>query len=241
MRFFFRLFSSRQKQEDQSLMLEIKRITGLKPNNLGLYELALRHSSADKYKKISRNNERLEFLGDAILSAVIADYLYENYPDRDEGFLTSMRSKIVSRSNLNEVANFLQIDALIISNLDRRKKAKSISGDALEALVGAVYLDHGIQGASDFVRKKIVADYLDINKLENLIISYKSKFIEWAQKERINFEFILMKSWGQDHNKSFEMGIKIDDSVISTGFGTSKKTAEEAAAYAAFQHLKQGL
>lgn len=237
MRFFFRLFSSRSKQEDQGLTNEIKKLTDLSPNDLDLYKLAFRHSSADKHKKISRNNERLEFLGDAILSAVVADYLYKSYPDKNEGFLTSMRSKIVSRNNLNEIANNLQLDNLIVSNLDKRKKAKSISGDALEALIGAIYLDLGIDCASDFIRNKILKEKLSISELENQVISYKSKFIEWAQKERKNFEFILIDSWGLDHNKTFEMGITIDNTLISKGQGASKKIAEEAASYAAFQQI----
>ena len=238
MSFISRIFSFRTEREG-SIRAFLKREIGVKPSKIGLYELALRHSSASRKqgKKNIQNNERLEFLGDAILGAVIADYLYQQYPDKDEGFLTSMRSKIVSRSHLNRVADRLNITPLVISKLDRRKPAKSLGGDALEALIGAIYLDQGVLKAKRFVKSKIIDGLVEMDVLETSIISYKGLLIEWAQKERKAFEFSLINQWGKQHNMTFEMGLHIDHQLVSKGKGTSKKRAEEDAAKKAFSIL----
>lgn len=239
MQFLLRFFSSRSKREDEFL-LTIKQIVGSKPKDPTLYSLALRHSSSDKSKKNARNNERLEFLGDAILGAVVADHLYKAYPGKNEGFLTSMRSKIVSRSNLNTIGKNLGLEPLIISKLDKRKPAKSICGDALEALIGAVYLDLGLGAAMRFIQEKVLSAHLDLESLETHIISYKGQFIEWAQKERKAFEFQLLDSWGMQHNKTFKMGLYLENSLVATGRGPSKKLAEENAAEKAFKSIENG-
>ena len=233
-----RIFSFRSEREGD-IRVFLKKELGIRPNNLGLYELALRHSSASKKqgKKHVQNNERLEFLGDAILGAVIADHLYQEYPTKNEGFLTSMRSKIVSRSHLNNVADRLNITPLVLSKLDKRKPAKSVGGDALEAIIGAVYLDQGVKKAKYFIHTKILKDLVEMEELENTIISYKGLIIEWAQKERKSFEFCLINQWGKQHNMTFEMGLHIDQNLIAKGKGTSKKRAEEDAAKKAFSTL----
>ena len=238
MSFLKRFFPFRTKREGD-IRVFLKKELNIRPANLGLYELALRHSSASRKqgKKNVQNNERLEFLGDAILGAVIADYLYQEYPGKNEGFLTSMRSKIVSRSHLNNVANRLNITPLVISKLDKRKPAKSLGGDALEALIGAIYLDQGVKKAKSFIHSKILDDLVEMEELENTIISYKGLIIEWAQKERKTFSFSLINQWGKQHNMTFEMGLHIDDSLVSKGKGTSKKRAEEDAAKKAFTVL----
>lgn len=238
MSFISRIFSFRAKREGD-IHAFLKQDLGVRPNNVHLYELALRHSSASKKhgKKHVQNNERLEFLGDAILGAVIADYLYLNYPTKNEGFLTSMRSKIVSRSNLNNVATKLNITPLVISKLDKRKPAKSVGGDALEALIGAIYLDQGVKKAKSFIHSKILEGLVEMEKLENTIISYKGLIIEWAQKERKSFNFSLVNQWGKQHNMTFEMALMIDDLMVSKGKGSSKKRAEEEAAKKAFSLL----
>ena len=239
MQFLLRFFSSRSKREDEFL-ITIKQIVGTKPKDHSLYRLALRHSSSNKSKKNARNNERLEFLGDAILGAVVADHLYQTYPHKDEGFLTSMRSKIVSRSNLNTIGKKLGLEPLIISKLDKRKPAKSICGDALEALIGAVYLDQGLGNTMRFIQERVLLANLDLESLESHIISYKGQFIEWAQKERKQFEFTLLDSWGVQHNKTFKMGLYLNNELIATGRGSSKKMAEEDAAEKAFKSLEHG-
>lgn len=238
MSLFTKLLSFRKKREG-SIGVFLKNELGLKPQNIGLYELALRHSSASKKhgKKHLQNNERLEFLGDAVLGAVIAEYLYTHYPTKNEGFLTSMRSKIVSRSHLNNVAQRLNITPLVLTKMDKRKPAKSLGGDALEALIGAIYLDQGVKPAKAFIHTKILNDLVEMEDLEKTIISYKGLLIEWAQKERKTFAFTLINQWGKQHNMTFEIGLHINEELISKGKGKSKKRAEEEAAKKAFSVL----
>lgn len=237
MRFFARLISSLFKAEENRLAQDVLERTGIRPVRIDLYELAFRHSSALSFKKTSRNNQRLEFLGDAILGAVVADYLYHTYPEKDEGFLTGMRSKIVSRSSLNKLAEAMNLQSLIISKIDLRKPAKSLGGDTLEALIGAIYLDKGIKEAQRFITQKILHELIDVLDLEHQIISYKGLFIEWAQKQRKSFEFVLLESWGQQHHKTFKIGLYVNGKLLSSGVGLSKKQAEEVASELAFKEL----
>jgi ribonuclease-3 len=237
MSFFARLFNARSVN-GKKLAANLKPLIGYRPKKVGLYELAFRHSSASKKSvKTDKNNERLEFLGDAILSAVIAEYLYRHYPDKSEGFLTSMRSKLVSRTNLNKIADQLALHGFIVSKLTNRMKAKSLGGDTLEALIGAIYLDKGINSAAQFIHQHVLSEKRAFDQLENHVISYKGLLIEWAQKERKQIEFTLLDDWGKQHNKTFKMGLKLNSQLITTGRGTSKKTAEEDAAKKAFDQL----
>lgn len=231
MNFFLKLFPSRFKREGDFFMF-VSEVAGIKPKDFSLYELAFKHSSSSHLssKKLPLNNERLEFLGDAILGAVIADYLYHHYPEKDEGFLTSMRSKIVSRNNLNSVSKKLGIHNLVLSKLDNKKPSKSVGGDTLEALIGAIYLDKGIAEAKKFIYTRIINEHVYLEDLEHSIISHKSLFIEWAQKERRDFEFLLLNQWGKQHNMTFEMGLLLDNNIVSRAEGYSKKNAEEQAA-----------
>jgi ribonuclease-3 len=238
MRFLLRLFSFRKSVEENGFVASVQKLIGFKPLTISLYLLAFRHSSVDKNINRPQNNERLEFLGDAILGAVVAEYLYCHYPNANEGFLTSMRSKIVSRNNLNHIASELQIGNLIVANLDKRKKAKSINGDTLEALIGAIYLDIGIDAASSFIKSRILGDAQSLSELEKQVLSFKSKLIEWSQKERKSLSFVPLNSWGSDHNKTFEMGVLLDEQLIGSGIGQSKKLAEESAANIVFTNLR---
>lgn len=223
---------------DRNLARALKSITGVTPNNLKIYELALRHSSYNrKETKNPYDNQRLEFLGDAILGAVVADYLYQKFPDKDEGFLTNLRSKIVSRKSLNRVAVNLRIHKYLKKKLDKNKPAHSIYGDAFEALIGALYLDRDIDFARQFIVKKVIEEYWGDSKLEDHIISYKSALIEWAQKEKIDYSFDVIKEWGQKHALNFEVGVVFDNEQIASGKGTSKKRAEETAAKIAYDKL----
>lgn len=236
MHFFLRIFSSR-KSRDEKFLLAIKQLIGFKPKNLGLYRLALRHSSSNSTRQNTHNNERLEFLGDAVLGAIVSDHLYKAYPNEAEGFLTSMRSKIVSRSNLNNIGKKIGLEPLIVSRLDRQKGAKSLYGDALEAVIGAVYLDLGASYAKQFVHTNVLAAHVDLKSLESHIISYKGLIIEWAQKHHKAFDFKLVDSWGKQHSKTFKISLYIDGDAVATGLGASKKQAEETAAKTAFNIL----
>jgi ribonuclease-3 len=237
MSFLARLFPSRLLNGER-FAAELKPLLGYRPKNTELYKLAFRHSSASKKTaKTDKNNERLEFLGDAILSAVIADYLYRHYPNKSEGFLTSMRSKVVSRTNLNAVAEELSLQNFIVSKINNHKRAKSLGGDALEALIGAIYLDKGIKYAANFIHMHVLSEKRAFDQMENHVISYKGLLIEWAQKQRKQIEFTLLDDWGKQHNKTFKMGLKLNDQLISTGRGKSKKVAEEEASKKAFEQL----
>ena len=234
----FRRFFFPHHLHDRKLARTLKSITGVTPNKLNDYELALRHSSFNrKGSKLSYDNQRLEFLGDAILGAVVADYLYQKFPEKDEGFLTNLRSNIVSRKSLNRVALDLGIHRLLKKKLDKNKPAHSIYGDAFEALIGALYLDRGINYAQYFIVEKIINEYWADHKLEHHIISYKSALIEWAQKEKIDFSFDVVKEWGEKHALNFEIGIFFDKKLVASGKGTSKKRAEETAAKIAFDQF----
>jgi ribonuclease-3 len=237
LRILRRWLSSFTKKEEGEFVLKIKNLTGFSPLNSSIYELAFRHRSANSTKKHQLNNERLEFLGDAVLSTIVAELLYIRYPDKNEGFLTAMRSKIVSRNNLNLIANQLNLKGLIASRIDGHKTAKSIGGNTLEALIGALYLDLGIDAARSFVSSTVMTESSKLMQLESHVLSYKGLMIEWAQKARKTVSFDLLDSWGQQHNKTFKIGLSLNGELISTGHGQSKKQAQEVAAKAAYEQL----
>lgn len=218
----------------------IAQITGLEPVNLSFYQLAMRHSSASKKSESAAwsNNERLEFLGDAILGAVVAKRLYDLYPEENEGFLTSMRAKMVSRKNLNKLAEKFNLAPLVVSRLDAKKPARSLLGDVLEALIGAVYLDLGMEAAERFIESKVMEGNKAFAELETQVVSYKSTLIEYAQAERLHHEFKLEERWGKNHSLNFRVGLYLNGDRVTQGTGTSKKRAEESAAEEACKHFE---
>lgn len=211
---------------------KIKSIVGYSPGDVFLYEKALVHKSAvhDSSTKYKESNERLEFLGDAILGAIVADYLYQMYPEGDEGFLTKMRSKIVSRQSLNLLAKKIKLNELIIAKLDKNSKTDSIFGNAFEALIGAIYLDKGIEACEDFIIKRVIQPYVSFDKLENVETNFKSRVIEWAQKDKVDLVFEIASEIGDGRAKVFEAIILIDGKRVAHGEEASKKKAEQIAA-----------
>jgi ribonuclease-3 len=209
---------------------KIKAIIGYWPKEASLYKLALRHASAYPFrkKKGERNNERLEFLGDAVIDLVVADILYYRYPAEDEGYLTKLRSKIVSRNNLNRVADELGIPNLVVANL-KGNHSESIYGDALEALIGAVYLDHGMTRVERLIVQKIIDPFLSNVDLFETTLNYKSEVIEHFQAEKVSFRFEELDRQGEQHNSTFTMGLFIGNTLVAKGEGSSKKKGEEAA------------
>lgn len=233
----FKILDPRAKRHGD-LFYKVYQITGCRPHKVDLYRLALTHSSATyEQKGIKYNNERLEFLGDAILGAVVADYLYQKYPDREEGYLTSLRSSIVKRKQLNLVAKQLNLHEMVITRNVKVNEARFINGDVLEAFIGALYLDCGMKAVKKFVVNKIIRSHVDFNKIENCITSYKSEIIEWSQKNKENLRFKTTGVWGQDHNRKFEVSMLLNEKIISTGKGSNKKKAEEEAAYKGYREL----
>ncbi len=218
--------------------MEIRELTGITPKNEELYKLALRHSSASHETTGARvNNQRLEYLGDAVLGAVVADFLYENYPNRGEGFLTSMRSKIVSRKHLNQLGLQLNLHKLVVKRTARTAHAKSIYGDALEALLGALYLDRGYEETKRFIVERIILSLMDLDSMESRIASHKGAILEWGQKSKKSIRFEISGCWGESHLRRYEITLLVDNEAISTGNGSSKKKAEEEASRIAYKQI----
>lgn len=222
------------------LAQNIKNIVGFYPNDVFLFERALVHKSAvyDHSSNYTQSNERLEFLGDAILGAVVADYLFKVYPTRDEGFLTKMRSKIVSRHSLNDLAKKIGLNKIVIARLDKKSKTDSIYGNAFEALIGAIYLDRGTKACEKFILERIISPYISLDKLENEETNFKSRIIEWAQKEKRDLVFEILNEVGEGRKKVFEACVKLDGEVVASGKEKSKKKAEQNAAEEVCKKLK---
>lgn len=223
--------SSSSSQSGIQLRRSIKNIFGFQAGNLHLYRLAFRHKSANvDINGIKINNERLEYLGDAILGSVIAEYLFKKFPYKEEGFLTEMRSKIVCRSNLEKLSMKLGIDRLIESSTDTKSSAKSIRGDAFEAFIAAMFLDKGYTFTRKVIINRIINIHIDIDVLEHLDTNFKSKLIEWSQKEKREVEFRVISEKGEKNKHQYEVGVYVDDEAISTGIDFSIKGAEKIAA-----------
>jgi len=217
----------------------LKNIFGFYPGNVTLYKLALLHRSAATEQnghKIS--NERLEYLGDAVLSSIVADYLFKRFPYREEGFLTEMRSKLVSREQLNKLAAKMGIDQFIQSNQDSKSYFRSMMGDAFEALIGAIYLDKGYTFTKRIVINRIINVHFDIEGLEKLENNFKSKLIEWSQKERKEVKFSVVNEIGTGSKKQYLVEISIDEKVYANGCDFSIKGAEKIAAEKAVAQLQ---
>jgi len=235
LRNFLRTYFSSNRKMRQA----IKNIFGFYPGNIFLYKQAFRHKSASlNHKSGSRiNNERLEYLGDAVLGVVIADYLFRRFPFENEGFLTEMRSKIVSRSSLNKLSNKLGLkDFMRFSNTDIRQM-KSVGGDAFEAFIGALYLDRGYHFTRKIIIKRIVEVHFDLDQLVQSEISYKSKIIEWAQKTRKKHQFQVISEETIKNRKQFKVAILIDNEVIAEAYDYTIKGAENLSAEKAWNLL----
>lgn len=217
---------------DKELFRSLKNILGFYPSNISLYKQAFRHSSAasEVKKGVKDSNERLEYLGDAILGAIIAEHLFKLFPYKDEGFLTKMRSKIVSRSQLNQLSLKLGLNKFIEASLERGSQSNSINGDAFEALVGAIYLDKGYAATRSFILNRIVKNHIDMDEVENKETDYKSRLIEWAQKEKRELRFVLAEEVGEGNDKQFVMEVTIDGEPKGRAQHFSKKKAEQYAA-----------
>lgn len=222
------------------MYLYIKNIFGFLPGNIFLYKLALRHKSAAKVvaNGIKVSNERLEYLGDAVLGTIVADFMFKKFPYKDEGFLTEMRSKVVKRSQLNSLAQKLGIDKLINSTSESRSLCKSINGDAFEAFIGAMYLDKGYEFTKKVVINRIINVHLDIDTLEKQNLNYKSRLIEWSQKERKTVEYKVIEEIGDGYKKQYLVEVEVDGKAMGRAQDHSIKGAEQLASEKAVQQLK---
>jgi ribonuclease-3 len=233
-----KLFSSNRKE----FYLFLKDLIGFYPQNLKLYDLAFLHKSASTTDSRGNfiNNERLEFLGDAILSAVIADFLYNRFPKEDEGFLTKTRSKLVNRTFLTKLTYDMGLDVFIDSNTTKNMDNSHIYGDALEALIGAIYLDKDYQTAKYFVTKKILSKFVNLTEIEQNDSNFKSRLIEWSQKNKKELLFDTTEEFiDKTKQPKFTTVVKIDDKKIGYGTGTSKKEAHQNAARQALEKIEE--
>ncbi len=236
MSFIRNILKNSRSFDDGNFFLKLKEILGFKPRSQNLYIKAFTHRSMNiKDKKGNPiNYERLEFVGDAMISSVIAAYLYEQVPHGDEGYLTKMRSKVVSREHLNELGKELNLIDLVQSRIPKSNFGNNIHGNLFEALVGAIYLDRGYKVCEKFLYKRVINPHVDIETLEGKVISYKSLLIEWCQKEKNTFDYEVYEDTGNDELKHFSVRLSINDKVVSKARATSKKKAEEKASKRAF-------
>ncbi len=224
---------------DKQLKQAIKSILGYKPGNIFLYQLAFLHKSATQETNngIKINNERLEFLGDAILDAVAADYLFKTFPTRDEGFLTEMRSKIVSRAMLNKLSQKMGIDQLIQLDNSSAGTFRSCNGDAFEALIGALYLDKGYDFTRKIILDRIISRYFDMDELVNQEVNFKSKIIEWSQREKKQARFNVVEEVGSGYKKQYIVELLVNGEALARGQDYSIKGAEQNAAEKSWQKI----
>ncbi|MDU8884770.1 ribonuclease III [Yeosuana sp. MJ-SS3] len=229
------ILNSRSKGNG-NFFVKLTKILGFKPKKTKYYQTAFTHRSMnikdDEGNAI--NYERLEFLGDAMLGAVIATHLYLEVPSGDEGYLTKMRSKVVSREHLNELGKELELIDLVESKIPSGQFGDNIHGNLFEALIGAIYLDRGYKYCKKFIYKRVIIPYVDIEKLEGKVISYKSLLIEWCQKEKKTFNYHVYEDTGNDDVIHFAVKLSIDKKVIAKARATSKKKAEEKVSKRAF-------
>ena len=224
MTFFKKVF---RKKDEFALVLE--RIIGFYPHQVSIYQQAFLHSSLIQNKELQsfESNERLEFLGDAVLDSIISHYLYYKFPKKDEGYLTKLRSRLVSRQNLNNLAVKIGLQELIKSNLDR--ESKSIYGDALEALIGTIYLDKGYLFAQRFVEEKLLQNHIDIEEVIQTETDFKSRVIEWCQKEKLSCDFKIAEK-EEKNEKLYTAELIINKESKGKGMAYTKKKAEQLAA-----------
>ena len=234
----YKLYLSPNRKYIRSL----ENLLGFVPGNLRLYRMAFRHRSvAVEVKNGAKNsNERLEFLGDAILGSVVAELLFKMYPYKDEGFLTEMRSKIVSRSNLNQLAKRLGLDEHIEFDnkaLSHNNKQGSLLGDTFEAMIGAVYMDKDYNFTRNFLLKRIIKPHIDIHTLELTETNFKSKLIEWCQRHGKDITFEIIPNEEGENAKLFTIRANVDGESCAIGRDYNKKNAEKLAAEKACEFL----
>lgn len=210
---------------------------GFTPAYLPLFKLAFFHKSTFTSRDYAiSNNERLEFLGDAVLSTIVAEYLFKKYPNSDEGFLTKMRSKIVKRNSLDDIADRMGLD-LFLADYNQTRLSKSMLGNALEALVGALYIEVGYEKTKHYVIRRILRRYLDIHELEQFDDNYKSQLLEWCQKNGHQIDYKVLAKYKSDKRDKFKVAVYVDGKKLGTADDFNKKSAEQMASERAMATL----
>ena len=232
-----RLFRHSKKES----YLALYKLLGFFPKNIRLYEEALWHKSLSRESAADRypNNERLEFLGDAILNSIIAEILFKKFPNRNEGFLTNTRAKIVQRETMDKIAHQLGLPPLLVFSSRIRGNKNHIVGNALEAFIGAVYLDQGYHKTRKFIEERILKPYIDIDALAKKEVNFKSKLMEWTQKQHINIEFELLEKYtDNESNPVFQSQVLLNGLLAGVGTGYSKKESHQQAAQMALRKVR---
>ena len=227
--------------KDRESYLCFYKILGFYPRNIRLYQQALLHKSTSIRSEKGRplNNERLEFLGDAILDAIVGDIVYKHFEGRREGFLTNTRSKIVQRETLNKLAVEIGLDKLVKYSTRSSSHNSYMYGNAFEAFIGAIYLDQGYERCKRFMEEKIFKSYIDLDKMSRKEVNFKSKLIEWSQKNKVEVSFELIEQFlDEDYNPMFHTEIRIEGISAGKGTGYSKKESQQNAAQAALKKIK---
>lgn len=221
--------------------LSLHKILGFYPDNIQLYEQAFLHKSSSIETKDGKwiNNERLEFLGDGILDAVVADLVYKRYPNKREGFMTNARSKIVQRETMNKVAEKLGLQKLVVYSTKVLSHNNHMYGNALEALIGAIYLDQGYSVCYKFIKEQMLEKHIDVEELIRKEQNFKSSLIEWSQKNKIDISFDLIESCtDHDGNPFFQTAVVLGNQRIGVGSGYSKKESQQDASKWALNKIK---
>jgi ribonuclease-3 len=241
MKFIEDIFSSRSKK-DGSFSYKMHEILGFKIKNISLYESVFTHRSMNLRDKFGNdiNYERLEFLGDSLLDSIISTHLFKQSPQGDEGYLTKMRAKAVSRNNLNKIGKSFNLLEFLQSQVKKEHFGDNIYGNLLEALIAAIYIDQGYKKCEKFVTEKIIIPFIDIEELENKVISYKSYMIEWCQKNKNSYEIKECLDTGLRENGQhyFAMAFILNNQIIAKARATSKKKAEEKVCRRAYYALQ---
>lgn len=234
---FLKRFYNHYFSEHRDFAKRIKSITGFTPSNLSMFILAFSHRSSPSEKVYAiQNNERLEYLGDAVLGTIVAEYLFKKYPNGNEGFLTKMRSKIVKRKSLNKIGDKMGLD-MLLAEYNNTRLSHSMLGNAVEALVGAVYLEKGYKGTQRFVVRKLLKNYVNVHKLENFDDNYKSQLLEWCQKSGKTISYKLLKRYKFEKRDRFKVGVLVNGKQVATADDFNKKSAEQLASEIAMNKL----
>ena len=224
-----------QRQEPYRIFYDM---LGFIPNNITLFQQACRHRSAGRNSQEGGNNERLEFLGDAFLSTIVSDIIYKRFGNKDEGFMSKTRSKIVQRDTLNQVAVALGLDKIVQVTIHSQSHNNNTYGNALEALIGAIYLDQGFEKCRTIVENQIISKHIDINKLSQQEVNFKSRLIEWCQHHHIPYLFDIDDISTDEHkNPIFHARVMIANQELGQGRGYSKKEAQQIAAQEALRYI----
>ncbi|WP_341907164.1 MULTISPECIES: ribonuclease III [Fluviicola] len=230
MRFRIPFLKQNRSQEDVEFIRFFVNRFGYRPKNIELFYQAVTHRSIAYHGQKDFSNERLEFLGDAILDSIIAEFLFQRFPEEDEGYLTKVKSKVVSRKTLSEIGEELELRSVLRYNKGRSINLSSLEGNAFEAIIGAIYLDSSYEATKKIIYNHIFRKYVDLNKILEEEIDFKSKLFIWSQKRRLSLEFVVLREENNHGTWFYEVIVQVNSTNYGKGTGNSKKLAEQAAA-----------